>query len=275
MRINRASVYAIQASRGFLPYDEGFAAAIEAADEAYDIDPDLASSVRGWIAMMYERDYSASARLLKRAITYKPNDASILNNSAVLANVIGHTDEAIDLMKEVARIAPQSPIPPINLASWYADLGDYENARRYSNKALEINPDIFGAPLVLARLPLYTGNPKLALELSESIKQPFFKQVVRAIAHDELGDRTASDRIVQNMIDEHAEKWGYYIAMVYARRGDNDRAFDWLNKAIDAAQNINALKTDAFFKNLYVDERWEKTLDRVGLSENQLGSVSL
>ncbi|MFK8030906.1 MAG: tetratricopeptide repeat protein [Gammaproteobacteria bacterium] len=273
VRINRASIYAIQAARGFIPYEEGFAQAIEAADEAYEIDPDLSSSVRGWIAMMYERDYPAAARLLKRAIAVKPNDASIMNNSAVLANVLGRTPLAIELMKNVAEIAPQSPIPRINLASWYADIGDYDNAELYSNKALEINPDIFGAPLVLARLPLYDNKPAVALELAEKIKQDSFKHVVKAIAMDEMGDRVAADVVLQSMITEHDKDWGYFIAMVYARRGDADLAFEWIDKAITENQNINALKTDVFFEKLYADSRWEQSLERIGLAEAQVGSI--
>lgn len=274
VRINLANLYAIQASRGFIPYEGGFSKAIIVADEAFAIDPDLSSSIRGWIAMMYERDYATAARLLKRAIEYKPNDASILNNSAVLANVIGRTTKAIELMKTVAEIVPRSPIPLINLASWYADIGDYANAERYANEALAIVPDIFGAPLVLARLPLYKGNPELAFERSALIKQAFFKQTLRAIALDESGSSDESDRELQSMIDEHAHDWAYFIAMVYARRGNNDAAFEWLDKAVTENQNINALKTDAFFQQLYADPRWEKTLQRIGLSEEQVGPIS-
>ena len=271
--INRATLFAQQAARGQIPFDEGFVKAIESIDEAYRIDPDLASGVRGWIATMYERDYPAAARFFKRALAYRPGDGSIINNSAVFANVIGQTPRAIELVEQVAEIVPTSPIPHLNLASWHADIGNYDQARDHAAKAQEIAPNIFGIPAVLARIHIYEGNPAKALELLADETQPTFKEVVESIAYYELSDIQAADEILNRMIKEHSGDWAYFIAMVYAWRKDSDTAFEWLNRAIDENQNINALKTDAFFKNLYADPRWEQTLDRIGLSQSQVGAI--
>jgi tetratricopeptide (TPR) repeat protein len=173
----------------------------------------------------------------------------------------------------VAEIVPTSPIPHLNLASWYADIGDYDAAIAAAQKAMEIHPGIFGVRAVLARISLYRGDPARALELIADETQLTFKQVVTSIAQYELGDRAAADDVLDQMIADHQEDWAYFIAMVYAWRDDNDTAFAWLDRAIDENQNMNALKTDAFFKGLYSDPRWEQTLARVGLAESQVGSI--
>ena len=85
--------------------------------------------------------------------------------------------------------------------------------------------------------------------------------------------REIADEILDRMIDEHQQDWAYFIAMVYAWRGDSDTAFSWLDRAVVENQNMNALKTDAFFRTLYPDPRWEATLARVGLAEAQVGSI--
>lgn len=271
--VNLATLFAQQAARGQLPFDEGFIKATEAADEAYSIDPDLAAGIRGWIAMMYERDYDNAGRLFKRGLAYKPGDGSLVNNGAVFANVIGRTDRAIELMRQAVEIVPTSPIPHLNLASWYADIGDYDQAIASAKRAREIHPGMFGVSAILARISLFRGDPGQALELIADETQPTFSAVVTSIAHYELGDRAAADDILDRMIEQHQDEWAYFIAMVYAWRGDRDAAFDWLNRAIDENQNINALKTDSFFNTLYPDPRWEQLLGRVGLSEAQLASI--
>ncbi|MEM7084146.1 MAG: tetratricopeptide repeat protein [Pseudomonadota bacterium] len=273
--INKAILHQTQASRGFAPYSEAMQLAADSADEAYRIDPDFGSSVKGIIALWYERDYESAARYFRRALELIPNEGSILMNSAVLANVIGQTPRAIELAVRVPDIVPTSPIPYINLASWYADNGNYEEAEAAANKALEMVPTIYGAPAVLSRIALYRGELDQALTLSANIKQEPLKEAVSAVILDKLGREDETDSKLDTMIADHAGDWAYFIAMIYAQRDQTDEAFTWLFRAVDEQQNTNALKTDAFFKPLYSDARWEQLLERNGLSTEQVGHIEI
>lgn len=273
--INKAILHQTQASRGFAPYAEAMQMAADSANEAYRIDPDFGASVKGIMALWYERDYESAARYFRRALESIPNEGSILMNSAVLANVIGQTPRAIELAIMARARVPTSPIPHINLASWYADIGEYDKAENAAKKALEAVPTIYGAPAVLARIALYRGNLDEALTLSDNIKQEPLKQAVRTIVLDKLGRRAEADEALNKMVADHASDWAYFIGMVHAQRGESDEAFSWLTRAVDEQQNSNALKTDAFFKPLYDDDRWEQVLERNGLSAMQVGHISI
>ncbi len=267
------ATYVIQAGTGFRPYDEGYALGREASDEALRIDPDSTVLLRAWIATAYERDFALAASLYRRALELWPNSVSALNNSAGFATVIGREQKGIELVRRATKLAPANGVPYANLAQMYSSIGELENAETAASKALEMNPDIYGAPGQLALISLLRGEPELALTRADAIKLEKLDNVVRAIAHHELGNDDKSNRILQAFINQHADRYAYYIAMVYAWQDDRDSAFQWLNRAIGEGQDLDILKTDAFFKNLHSDPRWEEALMRVGLADVQVSAI--
>ena len=267
------ATYVIQAGRGFRPYDEGYALGREASDEALRIDPDSTVLLRAWIATAYERDFALAASHYRRALELWPNSVSTLNNSAAFATTIGRVGKGIELARRATKLDPANAIPYVNLAQKYSTIGELDNAETAAHKALEMNPDIYSAPAQLAFISLLRGEPELALTRADAIKLEMLDNVVRAIAHHELGNGDESNRILEAFIKQHADRYAYYIAMVYAWQDDRDSAFQWLNRAIGEGQDLDILKTDAFFKNLHSDPRWEEALMRVGLADVQVSAI--
>jgi hypothetical protein len=76
------------------------------------------------------------------------------------------------------------------------------------------------------------------------------------------------------LIGKHEQHWPYYTAAVLAYRGEADRAFAWLDKAVaygDPALSFIAGET--WFSNLYEDPRWLPFLERIGRSPAQLDAI--
>jgi adenylate cyclase len=270
-----SSTYMIRASSGFMPYDKGYALAREGTVQALRVDPDNYTThlLCGWIAMMYEHDYAAAAVHYRRALELQPNDSGTLSNSAAFAWVIGRPKDSIVLFRRSTKLDPANPIPYANLAQLYNSLGELDEAEYAARKALELNPDVYSAPSQLAITSLLRGEPEHALALVAGIRLDMLEGVVRAIALYELGNNDESNRVLQALIDDYADQWAYFIAMVHAWRNEDDQAFQWLDRAIDEDQNLDALKTEVFFKNLYEQPRWEETLTKAGLAESQLGAI--
>jgi hypothetical protein len=60
----------------------------------------------------------------------------------------------------------------------------------------------------------------------------------------------------------------YWIALVYAARGDPDRAFAWLDRAVHAyADGIIWIKGDPLLDGLVADPRFNALLRRMNLPE--------
>ena len=58
----------------------------------------------------------------------------------------------------------------------------------------------------------------------------------------------------------------FLVALVYVGLEDNDRAFEWLEKALEARSwQMPMLKADAIFDPLRSDPRFPALLDRLGL----------
>jgi hypothetical protein len=97
--------------------------------------------------------------------------------------------------------------------------------------------------------------------------------LIRANALHDLGEIEESSRRLEMLIADHADTGAYFIAAAYAWRDEADAAFEWLDRAIDEQQNIDALKTEPLLRNLHDEPRWEKTLARVGLADSQVADI--
>ncbi|MCK5364616.1 MAG: hypothetical protein KAR22_16685, partial [Gammaproteobacteria bacterium] len=74
------------ATNSYMPFDEGFRRAREAANRALAVDPDnpAAYAHLGWIAMWYDRDLAAAAGHYERALSEDPSNIAIIANAALL-----------------------------------------------------------------------------------------------------------------------------------------------------------------------------------------------
>lgn len=268
--------HAIMADSGYMPWKEGYAEARSACGKALSLAPTsfAAHMLRGWIAWAFDHDHKTAATHIRIAVELQPNDVSTMNNAACFAFVIGHEQQAIDLAKRAVRLQPADAIPHSNLAQWYAALGQFEESNACCIKALELNPDINNTHSQLAINCLLQGNPAKALELVKDLKSTIERDRIAAAALYELGDITASDRILEACVERNADLHPYEIAMIYAWRAENDQSFKWLDRAIEEGQQVIELKREPFFRGLHGDPRWEMTLARVGLTDAQLENLA-
>jgi hypothetical protein len=90
------------------------------------------------------------------------------------------------------------------------------------------------------------------------------------------GDRAASDAALETLVETHGAGWPYNIAQVHAARGEADRAFEWLDRAVeDGDSGLTELRVDPLLRPLHADARWPRLLERLGLADSQLAGVDL
>ena len=64
---------------------------------------------------------------------------------------------------------------------------------------------------------------------------------------------------------------GYGRAAVYAGRGENDKAFESLEKV--SGMSRSKILYETFFLVLHDDPRWQPLLEKGGVSANQLAAI--
>jgi hypothetical protein len=89
-----------------------------------------------------------------------------------------------------------------------------------------------------------------------------------------LGQAAASDTALVKLIEKFEKEWAYNIAYVLAFRGEADRAFEWLNKAVAYKDpGLAYIAVDPRFANIQSDPRWLPFLESIGKSPAQLAAI--
>jgi hypothetical protein len=80
-----------------------------------------------------------------------------------------------------------------------------------------------------------------------------------------------ADAVLARLTDGFGDTAAYQIAEVYAYRGDEDRAFEWLERARRQRDGgLGLMRCDPFLANIRADLRWDLFLRKMGLADDQL-----
>jgi tetratricopeptide (TPR) repeat protein len=259
-----AEAYASSSVIGPFPANEGFPRAKAAAAKALMLDPLLADAhtVLGVELSNYEFDRPGARREFLRAIELNPNSAKAHRRYAGYLTSMRRYPEAIAEMKKAVELDPRSPIMTNFLAVDFELAGDYDRALQQYLQVIEIAPNYGQARLNYADLLAYLGR------YEESIREFEKGEVLVGISPDKAVQhatalrhafRTGGARgywkeylaLGLRTINEPDQYWfGIVdIAAVYARLGDKDKAFAWLEKAYQAREGMTfgMVNSDASF----------------------------
>ncbi len=271
-----AEMYVYQGLFGLLPVDEASQHAREAIDRALAIDPDFGVGVAGlgWIAILYDHDMAASARHFERALMLDPTDLDIIDGVAYLAEAIGRLDTAVAFKEYAVARDPAGPVGHFDLGVAYLKVGRPDDAATNVRTALALHPGHFGAWHVLGLALLANGETQAAVEAIEQETIETYRLSGLAFAHYELGQQDESDRFLAELIEKHAKEASLEVASVFAWRGDNNHAFEWLERSLENDETALAnIASHYTFRNLHDDRRWQPFLAKIGQSDTQLAAI--
>ena len=273
-----AKNYLDQAFLGLGPRsaDEGYRLAREAANKALAIDPEYAwpHSNLSQIARTYDNDLVAAARHMEQALALDPADLYTLHEAAWVSLGLGRPNSAIEVMEYVAARDPMDATNHGALGWFYMLAGRLDEAIASSRTSLKLSPDNIGTNYGIGVAMLLKGDNKAALAAMLEEPEEGYRLTGLALAYHALGQGSASDAALADLIKEHEKSWSSTIAKVYAFRGETDRAFEWLNKAVayhDAA--VEQFPIDPFLSNLHNDPRWLSFLRKIGKTPEQLAAI--
>ncbi len=106
-----------------------------------------------------------------------------------------------------------------------------------------------------------------ALGSFERASDPVGRLSGLAAVHYALGDTSASDDAVEELIEQHGSDRPYQIAAVLAYRGETDDAFAWLKLAYEARDpGLSGILNHPWLRSLHEDPRWTELIGQLGLS---------
>ena len=232
----------------------------QAAQRALDLNPDIPEPHLAMvkIALEYEWNFPVAEEHVRQALMIDPNNPLALSWAGILAAIQGRLKEGEDLQRRAIGA------DPVN-AYRYADLSEtlylsekFADAVDAQRHAMDLLSHKRAGHNWTGFLLLMSGDPVAALaEMDLETDEDFKKECYcRVMVFDALERKVEAAGLLAALEEKHADDEAYGIAGVYARRGDNDRAFLWLDRAY--AQHDSSLinmATDPLFQNLEVDPR--------------------
>jgi tetratricopeptide (TPR) repeat protein len=137
-----------------------------------------------------------------------------------------------------------------------------------------LSPERIGVQYSIGLTLLRQNRPEAALREIEQEPWEGLRLDGLILAHHALGQAAQSDSALAVMIEGLASRWSYNIAYGLAFRGEADRAFEWLEKALryhDAG--LDHIPNQYLFASLYDDPRWLPFLESIGKSPEQLAAI--
>ncbi len=118
------------------------------------------------------------------------------------------------------------------------------------------------------------GEPKSAMAAMQKPASEVWRLIGLPTAHHALGQAAASDAALAELIEKYEQVAAYNIDYVLAFRGEADRAFEWLNKAVAYKDpGLSRVATQFQFANIHADPRWLPFLESIGKSPEQLAAI--
>jgi len=252
-------------------FEKGRRAAMEAAEKAIALAPDLADGYvsRGFMRAWENRDFAGAAADYQRALALEPDSPRVLRGFAgSVLMPTGRLDEAL------AAIQKSLHSDPLNSGYWRT-LALTQWARHECpaaienlNRSLSLVSEQSNTAAFLGYCLLTENKPEEALKVSQRATATPFRLQTAAMAEHDLGHQAEAERLLKELIEHFKAQAAYQIAEVYARWGDRSHAFEWLDAAY--AQNdggLTMLKIDPMLDTLHGDPRFAALLRKMHLPE--------
>jgi TolB-like protein len=259
-----------RAGQGWIELDDGVSKALNAAEHAVALDPDLAL---GWVALSriqgdYLWDWTASNASVQMALKLEPKASYVLSAAGRRAGSLGQLEQAVAHCRQASAIDPLNQRALDTLAGNLEVAGFLQEAEEIERHLYALNPDYAGIHTSIAWILLRQGHVEQALAEIEKETDDFWGGLVKHLALYSAGRNAEADTLFATWTEKYKSFGAYQIAESFAWRNEPDNAFKWLNQAYDQHDpGMSSLLKDATLRNLYNDPRWETLLEKMGLIE--------
>ena len=274
--VGLAETYCVLADWGFQSPKEMYPKAMETALKALEIDPALASvhATTGAVQWKFYYDHQKAEEEFKIAISLNPNYATAHQWYAEYLMDMRRFDEAITEIERALELDPLSLIMHCVRGSIYYYSKQYDKAIAALGEALKLDRDFWLAHRLLSLNYLEKGMYDEAIEAYKNTLI-IFNVAEDHIASLEQAYRSAGiDGVNRWILDEGYRvteglyNTPYLRAVAFARIGEIDSTFVWLDKSYEAGtMYMTSIRSDPSFDSIRSDPRYDELLKKVGFKK--------
>jgi serine/threonine protein kinase/tetratricopeptide (TPR) repeat protein len=267
----QADAYALLADSNVLPAREVLPKLKAAANKALELDDTLAEAHTSlaW-AKFHEWDWAGAEKEFKRAIELNTNYTTAHSWYGEYLMVLGRSDQALAEFNRAYELNPLSSVTNLALGYRLYYARKYAPAIGQIQKTLAMDSSFVPAHDYLGRA--YEQNGMMAESFAEFHKALDLSQgdtnELAALGQAYAGShQNAEARKILDQLKERSQQTYVQpasIAVIYMALGDNNRAFDWLQKAYDDQSAwLLYLKIDPWADSIRNDARFTDLVRRV------------
>jgi serine/threonine-protein kinase len=221
---------------------------------------------------IYEHNYEAAMKSLRRAIELNPNYALAHQRYAWQLVAGTKLDEAVREMSRAQELDPLSPTNNSALGTMLFYSRQYDESLRYCRRAVELDPESAMLHLNLGMAYEQKGMYNEALdEYQKTKKLSGVSDVDRlaAIAHlfAVSGQKAEARKMLAELHENSKPEYlaSYNFALIHAALGETDQAIEWLKKAKAAhTLRLSDLRYDPQLDPIRSDPRFKDILQTNG-----------
>jgi len=261
--------YQEQRKYRFRSSEEANSLSMAAVEKALSIDSNLGSA---WASLAYMKrtqwDWNGTRVAIEKALELEPNNTLVMGTAATLAGTFGQLERSIELFEKNLKLDPLSLSTLRALGSRYANIGRYDDALKTFNRLKAINPQFPGINFQISQVYLFKGEPETALAEIEKGPHERIYPYAKATALSTMGKEEEAQAIINKLMQDPDHILHPAMASIFAWRGENDLAFEWLEKAFQQHPvNLAFFLRSPWYKNLEDDPRYLVFVEKLGLLE--------
>ncbi|NIM12653.1 MAG: tetratricopeptide repeat protein [Candidatus Aminicenantes bacterium] len=246
---NLVTGYRLHLLAGKLAFSAGrYNEAIESFQKAIDADSkEVGARINLAAALGKLKKYRQALAQLQAAVKLAPDNVTVHFNLGTVYGYFNNHKKAIEHLQVVVKKSPKDSQAHLALAGALRSDGQLDKALEHYNAALSIDPGLIWAWVDMSSLLSQTGKHSEALEVLEDAHSriphdgPIAHALARLLASSPVLDKRQGKRALELALKvyqalksfEHART----VAMAYAELNQCDKAVEWMEKAIELAEN--------------------------------------
>lgn len=205
-----------------------------AVDKALRLAPGLPEAylARGTYQDAFEVNLQAAEASYRRGLQLDPQNVDLTRRLANLLGNLGRREEASAMLRRALVLDPLRSSSHYNLGLLLASGGDLDGGEAALRKALEVQPGTAQAYCYLAIIEVLRRRPEQALAYARKEPDPIWRAFALAMAYSAGTDQAAADAALARLVKDYGDVAVVQVAIVHAQRGERDRMYEWLERAI-------------------------------------------
>jgi serine/threonine protein kinase/tetratricopeptide (TPR) repeat protein len=269
-----ADTYNISGLFSYLPPNETFPEAKEAARKALEIDAKLgeAHASLAFANTFFDWDWPAAEEEFKRALELNPNYAIAHEWYALYLTAMGRFDESIEEAERALELDPLSLIISCVVGIAYHFARRYDESIAHHRKTLEMDPYFLLASTYISLPYVECGMYDDAIEVMKRIESLAAENAFTlgwfGMAYGIAGRKEKAFEILDKLDELAQERYisPIHYANVFFGLGEKDKTIEYLEKAyVERNPMLVLLKASPWVDPMRSDPRFKSLLRKIGL----------